>query len=172
MKRITLVAAAFFLLASAASRATESTSPASSTSSAEAGKTSQMVVSVGSRPSTKGPNEYFTGDVRVSPLFSANASTPMSGAYVTFAPGARSAWHQHPTGQHLIVTVGTGWTQEWGGPVTEIREGDVVWCPPGIKHWHGASPTEGMTHIALTGTVDGKNVEWMEKVNDEQYNNR
>jgi quercetin dioxygenase-like cupin family protein len=169
MKRITLVAAAFFLLGSTASRASEATSAASVASRAESEKKSQTVVHAGSRPSTKGPVEHFTGDVRVSPIFPANASTPISGAYVTFAPGARSAWHTHPTGQHLIVTAGTGWTQEWGGPVTEIREGDVVWCPPGIKHWHGASRTAAMTHIALTGTVNGKNVDWMEKVGDEQY---
>jgi quercetin dioxygenase-like cupin family protein len=91
---------------------------------------------------------------------------------VTFEPGARSAWHTHPTGQHLIVTSGVGWTQEWSGPVVEIRAGDVVWCPPAVKHWHGATPTTAMTHIALTGTAGGKNADWLEKVSDEQYRKR
>ena len=90
----------------------------------------------------------------------------------TFEPGARSNWHTHPTGQHLIVTSGVGWTQEWHGPIVEIRAGDVVWCPPGVKHWHGATPTTAMTHLALTGTVGGKNVEWLEKVTDEQYHGK
>jgi quercetin dioxygenase-like cupin family protein len=137
---------------------------------AEANKTSQTIFRAGSLGSFNGPVEFFTGNVRVDRLFPANDAAPFSGAYVTFEPGARSAWHTHPTGQHLIVTAGVGRTQEWGGPITEIREGDVVWCPPGVKHWHGASPTTAMTHIALTGTVNGKNVVWMEKVTDEQYN--
>ena len=130
---------------------------------------SQTVSSAGSQPAAKGTAEYFTGNVRVDPLFAAKDMAPFSGAYVTFEPGARSAWHTHPAGQHLIVTSGVGWTQEWGGPVTEIRTGDVVWCPPGIKHWHGAMPTTAMTHVALTGTAGGKNVNWLEKVSDEQY---
>src|SRR5438445_3645579 len=95
-----------------------------------------------------------------------------SDLYVTFEPGARSAWHTHPTGQHLIVTAGVGRTQESGCPIEEIKAGDVIWCSPTIKHWHGASPTTAMTHIAITGTVNGKNVEWMEKVTDEQYDGR
>jgi 4-carboxymuconolactone decarboxylase len=115
---------------------------------------SQTVSRAGSQPSTKGPVEYFTGNVRVDPLFPANDSTRVSAGAVTFEPGARSAWHTHPAGQHLIVTSGVGLTQEWGGPVTELR---------------AASPKSPMTHIAVTGSVDGKNVEWMEKVNDEQY---
>ena len=130
---------------------------------------SQTVTRAGSQASTKGPTEYFTGNVRVDPLFGANESAPYSGGYVTFEPGARSNWHIHPAGQRLIVTAGVGRTQEWGGPVVEIRAGDHIWCPPGVKHWHGASPTSPMTHIALTGTRDGRNVEWMEKVSDEQY---
>src|SRR5688572_20013080 len=133
---------------------------------------SQAVTRAGSQPSAKGPAEYFTGNVRVDPLFPANDSTRASGGLVTFEPGARSAWHTHPAGQHLIVTAGVGLTQEWGGPVVEIRAGDVIICPLGVKHWHGASPTSAMTHIALTGTVNGKNVAWMEKVSDEQYGNR
>jgi len=130
---------------------------------------SQTLYRAGSQASAKGPAEYFTGNVRIDPLFPANDSTPVSGAYVTFEPGARSAWHTHPAGQHLVVTAGVGWTQVWGGPVVEIHPGDVIWCPPGVKHWHGATPTASMTHLALTGTLDGKNVEWMEKVTDEQY---
>ncbi|MGG3575165.1 carboxymuconolactone decarboxylase family protein [Bacillus gobiensis] len=136
----------------------------------EANSNSQTITRSGSQPSSKGPAEYFTGNVRIDPLFSENDSAEYGGAYVTFQPGARSAWHTHPTGQRLIVTDGVGWTQEWGGQIEEIREGDVVWCPPGVKHWHGASPATKMTHIALTGVVDGKNVEWLEKVSDEQYN--
>jgi quercetin dioxygenase-like cupin family protein len=132
-------------------------------------KKSQSVTRAGSQPSAQGPAQYFTGNARVDPLFRANESAPYSGAYVTFEPGARSNWHTHPTGQHLIVTHGVGRTQEWGGPVVEVRAGDHIWCPPGVKHWHGASPTTAMTHIALSGTRDGKNVEWMEKVTDEQY---
>jgi quercetin dioxygenase-like cupin family protein len=133
---------------------------------------SQAVSIAGSQAATKGAAEYFTGNVRVDPLFAAKDTAPFSGAYVTFEPGARSAWHTHPAGQHLIVTSGVGWTQEWGGSTVEIRAGDVVWCPPGLKHWHGATPTTAMTHIALTGTAGGKNVEWLEKVSDEQYRKR
>lgn len=133
---------------------------------------SQTVTRAGSQPPTKGPAEYFIGNVRVDPLFPANEWAPYSGAYVTFEPGARSAWHTHPAGQRLVVVSGVGLTQEWGKPVQEIRPGDVVWCPPGVKHWHGAVPTVAMTHLAVTGTVDGKNVIWMEKVTDEQYNAR
>ena len=139
---------------------------------AEAANKSQTISRAGSQPSFKGPAEYFTGNVRVDPLFPANDSAPFSGAYVTFEPGARSAWHVHPKGQHLLVTAGVGLTGEWEGKVDEIKTGDVIWCPPGVKHWHGASPTTAMTHIAITGTLNGKNVEWMEKVTDEQYNGK
>ena len=123
----------------------------------------------GSQPSGKGPAEYFTGSVRVDPLFKANDPSRTSGALVTFEPGARSAWHTHPLGQILIVTTGTGWIQQWGDQIEEIRQGDVVWIPPGQKHWHGATATTGMTHIAIQEHLDGKRVEWMEKVSDEQY---
>jgi len=123
----------------------------------------------GSQPSRQGPAENFTGSVRVDPLFPANDPSRTSGAYVTFEPGARAAWHTHPLGQVLLVTAGIGRVQRWGGPVEEIRPGDVVWIPPGLKHWHGAAPTTGMTHIAIQEQLDGKNVEWMEKVSDEQY---
>jgi quercetin dioxygenase-like cupin family protein len=142
------------------------------TVAAEESKPSQTITRAGTQVSIKGSAEYFTGTVRVDPLFSANDMAPFSGAYVTFEPGARSAWHIHPTGQRLLVTSGVGRTGEWGGPVEEIKVGDVIWCPPKIKHWHGASPTTSMTHIALTGTVNGKNVEWLEKVSDEQYNGK
>lgn len=138
----------------------------------ETNKKSQTLSRAGSQPSAKGPAGYFTGNVRIDPLFPAKDSAPFSGAYVTFEPGARSAWHIHPAGQHLLVTGGVGRTQEWGGPIEEIKAGDVIWCPPKIKHWHGASATTAMTHIAITGILNGKNVEWMEKVTDEQYNGK
>lgn len=143
---------------------------ASRAQNAQAGKPSQTIVRAGSQSSSKGPAENFTGNVTVTPLFSADASSPYSGAYVTFEAGARSAWHTHPAGQRLVVTAGVGRTGEWGGGVREIKAGDTVWCPPGVKHWHGASPTTAMTHIALTNSVDNKVVEWMEKVTDAQYN--
>jgi quercetin dioxygenase-like cupin family protein len=131
-----------------------------------------MITRSGSQPSTPGPAENFTGDVRVQPLFSAEDTAPYAGAFVTFQRGARSAWHTHPAGQRLVVTDGVGRTQQEGGPVEEIQAGDVVWCPPGVKHRHGASPNSPMTHLALTGVRDGQAVEWLEKVTDEQYNSR
>lgn len=130
----------------------------------------QEIVRAGEQASTFGAAEYFTGQARVDPLFSVNESINASGAYVTFDPGARSAWHTHPAGQRLVVTSGEGLTQEWGKPVQVIRPGDVVWCPPGVKHWHGAAPNTAMTHLAVTGAVDGKSVDWLEQVSDEQYN--
>jgi quercetin dioxygenase-like cupin family protein len=126
----------------------------------------------GTQPSQKGPAEYFTGSVRIDPLFQATESTQASGAYVTFEAGARSAWHTHPRGQTLIVTSGVGRVQIEGGPVEEIRPGDVVSIPPRKRHWHGAAPTTAMTHIAIQEHLDGKVVEWMEKVTDEQYAGR
>jgi 4-carboxymuconolactone decarboxylase len=123
----------------------------------------------GSQPSRQGPAENFTGAVRVDPLFGANSPSRASGAYVTFQSGARSAWHTHPVGQILIVTAGSGRVQGWGGPVQEIRPGDVVRIPPGQKHWHGAAPDSAMTHIAIQEHVDGKTVDWLEKVTDAQY---
>jgi len=136
---------------------------------AEERENAMTITRSGSQDSYKGPEEYFTGNVSVEPLFSENEDQPYSGAYVTFQPGARTAWHSHPTGQRLVITEGVGWVQEWGGPIEEVREGDVVWFPPGVKHWHGAAPKSSMTHIALTGVLDGVNAEWMEKVSDEQY---
>lgn len=123
----------------------------------------------GSRPSAKGTPENFTGAVRIEPVFDANQVSAVSAARVTFEPRARSAWHSHPKGQRLIVTKGVGWTQVEGGPIEEIRTGDVVWCPPGVKHWHGATPTTSMTHIAIQEALNGMAVAWMEHVTDEQY---
>lgn len=123
----------------------------------------------GSQPSTKGLAEYFTGMVRIDPLFQARDPARAAGNSVTFEPGARTAWHTHPLGQILIVTAGCGLAQRWGGQIEEIRPGDVVWIPPREKHWHGATATTSMTHIAIQEQLDGKAVDWMEKVTDEQY---
>lgn len=154
-----------------------SAGPASGAGPAEAleskpAKGSQQLTRAGSQPSMAGPEDYFTGPVRVDPVWPADAHINASGGLVTFEPGSRSAWHTHPAGQRLVVVSGVGLTQEWGGPVQEIRPGDVVWCPPNVKHWHGAAPHTAMTHLAVTGTAQGKNVTWMEKVSDEQYNAR
>lgn len=123
----------------------------------------------GSQASAKGPADWFTGSVRVDMLFQPENPARTSAANVTFEPGARTAWHTHPLGQTLIVTSGLGWVQCEGGPVEEIHPGDVVWFPPGVKHWHGASPTVAMTHIAINEALDGKVVDWLERVSDEQY---
>ena len=123
----------------------------------------------GSQPSGKGPAEFFTGNVRIDPLIQTTSPARVGGAMVTFEPGARSAWHTHPLGQMLIVTAGCGLVQSWGGPVVKIRPGDVIWCPPGEKYWHGATSKTGMTHFAILESLDGKAVEWMEPVNDDQY---
>ena len=123
----------------------------------------------GSQPSGKGNVDYFTGSVRVDPLFSAPAPARVAGASVTFEPGARTAWHTHPLGQTLVVTAGCGWAQREGGAIEEIRPGDVIWFPPDERHWHGATPATAMTHIAIQESLDGKVVNWMEKVSDEQY---
>jgi quercetin dioxygenase-like cupin family protein len=123
----------------------------------------------GSEPSGKGPTEYFTGTVRIDPLFEAPEPARAFGVSVTFEPCARTAWHTHPLGQTLIVTAGCGLVQSWGGPIRKIRPGDVVWCPPGEKHWHGGTPNTAMTHIAIVEKLNGKAVDWMEKVSDEQY---
>ncbi|HET6328872.1 MAG TPA: cupin domain-containing protein [Planctomycetaceae bacterium] len=126
----------------------------------------------GSQPSGKGPADWFTGVVRIDPLFQPNPPARAAAASVTFEPGARTAWHTHPLGQTLIVTAGCGRAQRWGGPIEEIRPGDIVWFPPGEKHWHGAAPTTAMTHIAIQEQLDGKVVNWMEQVTDEQYQSR
>src|SRR5436853_6789346 len=125
-----------------------------------------------SQPSGIGPAEWFTGTVRVDPLFQAPDPARVSGARVTFEPGARTAWHTHPLGQTLIVTAGSGWVQQWGGQVEEIRPGDVVWIPPGQKHWHGATAATGVTHIAIQEQLDGQVVEWLEAASKEQYGGR
>ena len=128
-----------------------------------------QVTRSGSQPSAKGPSEYFTGAVRIDSRFQGTSPARVGGGHVTFEPGARTAWHTHPLGQTLIVTSGYGWVQIAGGPKEEIRPGDIVWFAPGEKHWHGATATTAMSHIAIAEALDGKAVEWMEKVSDEQY---
>ena len=127
------------------------------------------ITRAGSQPSGQGPAEYFSGSVRIDPLMKTQEPARVQGASVTFEPGARTAWHTHPLGQTLIVVAGLGWAQRWEGPKEVIRPGDVVWFPPGEKHWHGASPTTAMTHIAIQEALDGKPVNWLEHVSDEQY---
>jgi len=160
MKHIAIAGLAFSLAVSVSVSASAAVDPAPD----------MVVTRAGTQPSSKGPVQNFSGSVRVDPLFGAHAPSATSGACVTFEPGARSAWHTHPQGQVLIVTAGAGRVQRWGGKVEEIRPGDVVWTPPGVKHWHGAAPTTALTHIAIQEASGGKNVEWMEKVSDEQYN--
>ncbi len=123
----------------------------------------------GSRPSGRGPAHNFTGSVVIDPLFEASEHTHATGGLVTFEPGARTAWHTHPAGQTLIVTSGTGWVQESGGERRQIQPGDVIWIPPNVKHWHGATTTNRMSHIAITNMVDGSNVDWLEQVSDVEY---
>ena len=123
----------------------------------------------GSRPSTKGPQDYFSGSVRVEPVFQVGDPMRLNAGSVTFEPGARTAWHTHPLGQTLIITAGLGWVQTEGGSIEEVRPGDVVWFPPGEKHWHGATPNTALTHIAVQESLNGRNVDWMEKVSDTQY---
>lgn len=142
------------------------------TASSNKQRTTAMQIQVqhaGDKDSVQGPAEWFTGKVRIDPLFDAKAPSRVGAASVTFEPGARTAWHTHPLGQHLIVTAGMGWVQEEGGPVREVRPGDVVWFPPGVKHWHGASPASSMTHIAIQESQDGSPVKWLEQVTAEQY---
>ncbi|MEZ4526201.1 MAG: cupin domain-containing protein [Desulfobacterales bacterium] len=123
----------------------------------------------GSQPSTKGSDEYFTGSVRIDSRFQQSDPARVGGGIVTFDPGARTAWHTHPLGQTLIITAGTGLIRQWGNPIQEMKQGDVVWIPPDVRHWHGAAETAGMTHIAIAESLEGKAVQWMEKVSDEQY---
>jgi quercetin dioxygenase-like cupin family protein len=130
------------------------------------------ITRAGSQPSAKGPADWFTGTVRIDPLFQAPSPARVAGAGVTFEPGARTAWHTHPLGQTLIVTAGAGRVQRWGGPIEEIHPGDVVWFAPGEKHWHGASPSTAMTHVAVQEQLDGKVVDWLEHVSDDQYGGR
>jgi quercetin dioxygenase-like cupin family protein len=146
---------------------------ASAVAQDDKGQAGLQIARNGSQQSAKGPAAFFSGTVRIDPLFpKPNGPTRATGSYVTFEPGARTAWHTHPIGQTLIVTAGSGRVQRWGDPVQEIRPGDVVWIPPGQKHWHGASPSTAMTHIAITEQLDGKAVDWLEKVSDAQYQNQ
>lgn len=169
MKLLAATVMLFFMLASnAADAQTVSTSNTSETAPVENSQTIKITRN-GSQQPNKGPAEHFTGSAQVEPLFPAHDSSRVSGGKVTFEPGARSGWHKHPLGQILIVTDGTGWIQQWGGPVEEIRKGDVVWIPARVKHWHGATPNTAMTHIAIQEQLNGIAVEWMEKVTDEQY---
>jgi 4-carboxymuconolactone decarboxylase len=166
MKLLAATAITLSLFASASAQ----TSQAGAASRPQApGSQSIRIVRSGSQAPRQGPAENFTGSVRVDPLFAPSAPARTSGSLVTFEPGARSAWHTHPLGQVLIVTAGTGRVQRWGDPVDEIRQGDVVWIPPGQKHWHGAGPDSSMAHIAIVEALEGKAVEWMEKVSDAQY---
>ncbi|HEY8780064.1 MAG TPA: cupin domain-containing protein [Mucilaginibacter sp.] len=128
------------------------------------------ITKLGARPSAKGPADWFTGAVRIDPLFDANDTRCGAAATVSFEPGARTAWHTHPLGQTIIITSGLGWVRHEGGPVEEVRPGDVVWFEPNEKHWHGASATNGLSHIAIQENLNGKVVDWMEHVSDEQYN--
>jgi quercetin dioxygenase-like cupin family protein len=158
------------LFASAASQAqTGAAQPEASRTASAQDSHSIKITRSGSQQPSKGPADYFTGPVQIEPLFPANDPSRASGGKVTFEPGARSAWHTHPLGQTLIVTDGTGWIQQWGGPIEEMRKGDVIWIPAGVKHWHGATPNTAITHVAIQEQLNGKAVEWMEKVTDEQY---
>ena len=173
MKVFVTMVAAVSLLSSSAAFAQVGGSPSSPSappqiSSPQISQTIKITRS-GSQPPFQGPFEHFTGSVRIDPLFAENPPAHMSGSSITFEPGARTAWHVHTLGQILIPTAGKGWVQQWGGKIREIRPGDVVWIPPGVKHWHGATPTTSMTHIALQESLNGKTVEWMEKVTDEEY---
>ena len=162
MKRLAATFASLSLLTAALSGIVQAQAPAGDAQTLR-------ITRAGSQPSAKGSADYFTGAVRVDPMFPATAPSRVSGGHVTFEPGARSAWHTHPVGQTLIITSGLGFVQQWGGPKQEVRAGDVVWFPPGIKHWHGASAATAMTHMAIQEVVDGKNVDWLEQVSDEQY---
>lgn len=162
MTVLTIAVMSLLLFASVISKAQTSAAKAPTSSSIKISRSEAL-------QTKKASSEYFTGAVQVQELFPADDPSRTSGGKVTFEPGARSAWHTHPLGQILIVTDGTGWVQQWGEPIQEIRKGDVVRIPPGVKHWHGATPTTSMTHIAIQEQLNGKAVEWMEKVSDEQY---
>jgi len=162
MKVLDVTIISLSIFASLASQAQTSVAKAPTSSSIKIARSDSL------QPK-KGSAEYFTGSVQVQELFPAYDPSRTSGGKVTFEPSARSAWHTHPFGQILIVTDGTGWIQQWGGPIEEIRKGDVIWIPAGVKHWHGATPSTAMTHIAMQEQLNGKAVEWMEKVTDEQY---
>ena len=164
MKKITIIAAALLTIGAVGMLGGKSMA-------AEKNEQTQFIIRAGEQNSYEGPSQFFTGKVTVQPLFDAkHPDAPVTGAYVTFEPGARSNWHIHPTGQHLVVTDGIGRTGTIDGRIEEFKTGDVLWCPAGVKHWHGAAPDHSMTHFALTGTLpDGKNADWLEPVTDEQY---
>jgi quercetin dioxygenase-like cupin family protein len=163
MKLLTATVISLFMLASAPAHAGQMKN------SSYNSEQDLEITRSGSQPSATGSAEYFTGSVRVDTLFKAHEPSCTTGGHVTFGPGARTAWHTHPFGQTLIVTAGTGLIQRWGGTIEEIREGDVVWIPAGLKHWHGAAPNTAMTHIAIQEQLNGKVADWMEKVSDELY---
>jgi quercetin dioxygenase-like cupin family protein len=172
MKLLAATTMSLGLMVSAAAYANQSSAPSGATAAPATSGQAVHAISItrsGSQPSAKGPTEYFTGTVRIDSPFQASNPARVGGGTVTFEPGARSAWHTHPLGQTLIVTAGVGRVQQWGSPVQEMRPSDVVWIPPGVKHWHGAGPTTGMTHIAINEALDGKGADWMEKATDEQY---
>ena len=170
MKVLAATLISLSLFAWAASHAQTGAAQADASSSASAQESHSInITRSGSQQAIRGPAEHFTGSVQVEPLFPAHDPSRASSGKVVFAPGARSAWHTHPLGQTLIVTDGTGWIQQWGDPIEEIRKGDVIWIPAGVKHWHGAAPNTAMAHIAIQEQLNGKVVEWMEKVTDEQY---
>lgn len=160
------------LLAAAALQTATAAIAAPPTDNTTSAPARQEIVLAGNQSSIAGPTETFTGRARIDPLWSANKDINAAGAMVTFEPGARSAWHTHPYGQRLVVSSGVGLVQEWGKPVQVVRPGDVIWCPPGVKHWHGAAPKTAVTYLTVTGTVDGKNVDWMEKVTEDQYDGK
>ena len=162
MKVLVVALISLSLFALVSSQAQTSTAKASTSSTIKITRSDSL-------QSNQGSAKYFTGAVQVQQLFPASDPSRTSGGQVTFEAGARSAWHTHPFGQILIVTDGTGWIQQWGGPIEEIRKGDVIWIPAGVKHWHGATPNTSMTHIAIQEELNGKAVEWMEKVTDEEY---
>lgn len=172
MKLLAAMVISLSLLASASAQTNQAGAAARTGAATSASTQAAQTLSItrsGSQPSTKGAAENFTGSVNVDPLIQVQAPSRMYGARVTFEPGARTAWHTHPLGQTLIVTAGVGWVQQWGGPTQEIRPGDVVRIQPNQKHWHGATANAAMTHIAIIEQLDGKNVDWMEKVSDAQY---
>lgn len=172
MKLLTAMVMLLSLLPSAHTQANQEKAASGSDAPPVTASESSQAITItrsGAQPSGKGPAENFTGTVRVDPLFNPPPPARARGVSVTFEPGARTAWHTHPLGQILIVTAGCGLIQSWGGPVEKICPGDVVWIPPGQKHWHGATATTAMTHIAIVEQLDGKSVDWMEKVSDEQY---
>lgn len=170
MRLFMAIAAAGLAAASADSGDGRTTTAIEAQRTAPNGELKQMrITRAGTQPSQKGPAEWFTGTVRIDPRFQAEAPGRVAGALVTFEPCSRTDWHTHPLGQTLIVVSGAGRVQQWGGPVEELRPGDVVWTPPNVKHWHGAAPHTAMSHLAIQEALDGKAVEWMEKVTDEHY---